>query len=381
MFTVIYYVLIFTLYIVALPFLIIFILFNKKYRKTLPPRFFLFKNRALKPKGIWCHGCSFGEVASFTPIVNQLKDKTIHITTTTDTGIKEAKKLSNSYAFLPYELFLPFWIKSQDILIVTEAELWYMLFFVAKSKGAKTILINARVSDNSYKSYLKFSWFYKKIFANIDRVFAQSEKDRDRLIRLGAKNIVVNGNLKSANKIEVTKKYQKPTKEVVTLASTHEGEEEKILSLIEDFSNICLIIVPRHPQRFKKVDYFLKKFAKERELSYNKFSKTPKIESDITLVDTMGELINIYAISDFVILGGSFIDGIGGHNPIEPAFFGCKILSGEYYFNQFALYELVENIKVVKDKELKKTLNRLKNLKKTHIISKGEIEPIIKELN
>jgi 3-deoxy-D-manno-octulosonic-acid transferase len=59
---------------------------------------------------------------------------------------------------------------------VSEAELWYFLFLVAKLKGAKTYLINARISDNSYKSYLKFSWFYKKIFAQIDMVFAQSEK-------------------------------------------------------------------------------------------------------------------------------------------------------------------------------------------------------------
>ncbi len=380
MFKISYYIVIFIVYVVAILPMIFLMLFSPKYRLTIPPRFFLRNNPPLKEGGIWFHGCSFGEVSSFEPIIKKLKNRIIHITTTTDTGIKEAEKLTKSFRYLPYELFLPFWIKKQDILIVTEAELWYMLFFVAKNRGAKTILINARISDNSYSKYLKVAFFYKKIFANIDMVFAQSQKDKQRLERLGAKNIIINGNIKSSKEIIVTKKYKKPIERIITLASTHEGEEEKILNFFQNFKDIKVVIVPRHPARFKKVDNLLKKFAKNKKLSYNNFSENSNFESDITFVDMMGELINIYAISDIVILGGSFMKNIGGHNPLEPSHFNCKIISGEFYFNQYALYELVENIKIIKDEELSDDFYIDENLKQSVIISKGDIEVLLKEI-
>jgi 3-deoxy-D-manno-octulosonic-acid transferase len=355
-------------------------IFSKKYRLTIPARFFLKNNNSLKEGGVWFHGCSFGEVKSFEPIITKLDKIDVCITTTTDTGIIEAKKLTKNFAYLPYEIFLPFWIVKHNVLVVTEAELWYLLFFVAKKKGAKTILINARISDNSYHKYLKIAFLYKKIFANIDIIFAQSQKDKKRLESLGAKNIVVNGNIKSSKEIVVTKKYKKPIQTVITLASTHEGEEEKILSFFKNFEGIKVLIVPRHPARFKKVENLTQKFAKDRGLSFGKFSENPQILNDITLVDVMGELINIYAISDIVLLGGSFVDNIGGHNPLEPANFGCFIISGEFYFNQSSLYELVENIKIIKNDELRDDFYLKMNLNRTRIISKGDIEMILKEI-
>jgi len=360
--------------------LILVMLFSKKYRLTIPARFFLKNNALLKEGGVWFHGCSFGEVKSFEPIIKELKDKEVHITTTTDTGIIESKKLTKNFAYLPYEIFLPFWINKHNVLVVTEAELWYLLFFMAKKKGAKTILINARISDNSYHKYLKTTFLYKRIFANIDIIFAQSQKDKERLKNLGAKNIIVNGNIKSSKKIVVTKKYKKPIQTVITLASTHEGEEEKILSFFKNFEGIKVLIVPRHPARFKKVENFAKKFASYRGLSFGKFSENSQILNDITLIDMMGELINIYAISDIVLLGGSFVDNIGGHNPLEPANFGCFIISGEFYFNQFALYELVKNIKIIKDGELMDNFYFKIDLNRSKIISKGDIEVILKEI-
>jgi 3-deoxy-D-manno-octulosonic-acid transferase len=92
----------------------------------------------------------------------------------------------------------------------------------------------------------------------------------------------------------------------------------------------------------------------------------------------MGELINIYAISDVVILGGGFIKTAGGHNPIEPAFFNTVVISGDVIFNQKSLFECVENYYLIKDSELKNYLDNIKNLKKTNLGEAGTVEPILK---
>jgi 3-deoxy-D-manno-octulosonic-acid transferase len=361
---------------VAIP-LLLLLSFKKKYHFSIPSRLFLYKNRPFKEDSIWFHVCSFGEVRSLKPILNRLNGKK-SISVTTNTGYEEAQKYDADVRFLPFEIFLPFWIRRSKVLVVSEAELWFMLFFIAKQKGTKTVLINARISDNSYKSYMKFSWFYRYIFANIDEVFAQSQKDYDRLKGLGAKNIKITGNIKAYQEIEVTKKFIKPNREVVTIASSHDKEEALILdSLSIKKDNRVVIVVPRHPERFDSVDKFLKTFTTTHDLSYHKFSQREDFDSDIVLVDALGELINIYAISDSVILGGSFVDKIGGHNPLEPAYFGSKIISGQYIFNQQALFELVENIVISDIEKLNKSLDESKP---TKILGSVDLDPIIKSI-
>ncbi len=362
-------------YILAIPFLV-FLSFKQKYKESIPARFALFKNPPFEKEGIWFHVASFGEVRSLKPIISRL-DGVKNISTITGTGFNEAKNLTKHSRYLPYELFLPFWIKKQKALVVSEAELWYGLFYIAKKRGIKTYLINARISDNSYKNYLKFAFFYKKIFANIDMIFAQSEKDKKRLLELGAKNIIVNGNIKAFQEIEVTRVFEKPSASAITFASTHKGEEELILENLSFEKGQKFIIVPRHPERFDEVDKLLKTYSQKFGVTYHRFSEKDDFDSDIVLVDAMGELINIYAISDIVILGGSFVKGVGGHNPLECAHFGCKIISGEYIFNQEALFCLVDGIKIVKVKDIKANI---KELKSTKIIASVEIETIIREL-
>ncbi len=362
-------------YIIAIPFILL-LSFKQKYRQSLFARFFLFKNSPFHKEGIWFHVASLGEVKSLKPLINGLEGEK-SISMITQTGYEEAGKLDANRRYLPFELLLPFWITKQRALVVSEAELWYLLFFIAKCKGLKTYLINARISDRSYQSYLRFKWFYEKIFANIDHVFAQSEKDKKRLLELGAKEVIVNGNIKAFQKIEVTHSFDKPKEEVITLASTHKDEEMMILAQLE-IKNRKIIVVPRHPERFDSVDKMLRIFAQEKNCSYHRFSESTEFSSDIVLVDMMGALINIYAISDIVILGGSFIKGVGGHNPLEPAHFGCKVISGKEIFNQLALYDLVSNIEMVEIEEINATMS---HAKMTSIISQADIEPILKELS
>jgi len=364
------------LLIVATPILLL-VSFKKKYRDSIPARFFLWKNPPFEKEGIWFHVCSFGEVRSIKPLIDDLS-LPVNISVITNTGYKEAEAVSENVRFLPYELWLPWWVRKQKLLVVSEAELWYMLFLSAKMKGTRTIFINARISDHSYQNYKRFAFFYKRIFENIDEVYAQSQKDKERLEELGAKNITVCGNIKAYGKVAVSKQYPKPSQNVLTLASTHEGEEKMILDRIVIKDGMKIIVVPRHPERFDEVAHTLREFANKKHISFGRFSEIESFEKDITLVDKMGELVNIYAISDIVLLGGSFVDGVGGHNPLEPAHFKTKIISGPYYFNQKALYELVENIEIVDIDDLPHALSIVQASKAN---LKVDIKPIKEALD
>ncbi len=367
-----------SIFIIAVP-IFLYLSFKKKYNRSIPARFFLKNNPSFKNHDIWFHACSLGEVSSLEPVINSLTNRKIDISVITQTGFKKAKEVNcGDVRYLPFEIFLPFWITRHRVLVVTEAELWPMLFYVSKLRKIKTILINARISDNSYAGYKKFSWFYKWIFSNIDVVFAQSEVDKERLKELGAKTVYVGGNIKADMKPIVTRKYKKPNKRVIVLASSHDGEEELILNSL-NIDGDLIIVVPRHPERFDKVAKFLLNFTKKEKLSFGKLTESEYLEKDIILCDKMGELVNIYAICDIVILCGSFKDGIGGHNPLEPAYFNKKIISGQYIFNQKVLFSMVENIKICQVDELKNI--NLDNLKETKIKQTKQMEALIQEIN
>lgn len=368
-------------YIVAIPFLLLLAL-KSKYKVSIPARFFLYKNRPLQCGGIHFHVCSYGEAKAIKPLVELLKDKKLRCTTTTQTGFSIIKEYTKEARFLPFEIFLPFWIKPQKALVVAEAELWYMLFLVAKAKGAKTFLINARVSSKSYPNYLRFKWFYKKIFKNIDAVYAQSFDDAKRLAHLGAKNIKVNGNIKFFGITKPSKAFPKKIPLVITAASTHEGEEETILEAfkaLREAKKAQLIVAPRHPERFEQVAKMIEKTAAKERLSFSRYSKNQEFATDIVLIDAMGELVNAYAISDIVILGGAFVP-IGGHNALEAAQFGCKIISGPHFFNQSDIFKTVPGIEIAQREHLKDTLLNYEALPNTKIDTKADIGELIEDI-
>ena len=373
---IIYYVLVLAAFALgALPLAIL--AFKKKYRASIPARFFLFKNPKFDASHVHFHACSFGEVRSIAPLVSRFKDAAT-VSVVTKTGFDEAKKITSNTRFLPFEIFLPFWLKPAKITVIFEAELWLGLVFWAKFKGSRVILINARISDRSYKSYLKFSFFYRYLFKFIDKIYAQSDLDKQRLQRLGAKNIVVSGNIKSAFLPSPSKIYDKPKERVIVLASTHAGEEELILRELNLSADDKLVLVPRHPERFGEAGDILAKFAVKNGLSFAKFSETKNFDAQCVLVDTMGELVNIYKFSDVVVLGGSFVPNVGGHNPIEAAQFENAIISGEFIFNQKALYSAVDGIKFAKADEINLLLKQ--DLPKAKIVAKGDASEILKDI-
>jgi len=378
MFKYLYFLIASCLYIVLFPYLL-FKSKQAKYKVAIPAKFLLVDNPSFPENKIWFHSCSMGETRALKPIINLLNKDDIVLSVITNTGYEEGKKLVREVRYLPFEIFLPFWTSKQKALFVMEAELWYMLFLSAKANSAKTYLINARINDKSYKSYKRFSFLYKHIFANIDKIFAQSEVDKQRLEELGGKNIEVIGNIKLVNLPKVTKAYDKPAGILITAGSTHNGEEKLVLDSWNRTQG-KLVVVPRHPERFDEVYYMIESKYKGSQTTFHRWSDKPNFESDIVLIDMMGELNNIYAISDVVVLGGGFIKTAGGHNPIEPAFFGCKLISGKVIFNQKSLFDSVENAYLVDNDKLKLYLDKIQELNNARLGKVGNIEPIIDEI-
>ena len=370
-FSIFYYLITLIIYILSLPFLILLSL-KSKYKKSIPARFFLYKNPPFVKNRIWFHACSLGETRALKPVLDNFDE--VNISVITNTGYAQAKKNKNAdVRFLPFEIFLPFWVKPCKALVVMEAELWYMLFYVAKKRCEKTVLINARISEKSFPKYLKFRWFYKRVFKNIDIVLAQSAEDKKRLEALGAENVEVTGNIKTFFKPEITTDYQK-NKKLVVIASTHPGEEKIIMDNI-DYKSYQIVVVPRHPERFEEVFETLKTYGNVSKISEICSGNECELRDDLILCDKMGELVNLYKVADAVILGGSFVDNVGGHNPVEAAYFQKPIISGKYIFNQKALYNEIEGIVQCEPCEINK---HLKSPVFTKIKNRTDINKIVK---
>jgi 3-deoxy-D-manno-octulosonic-acid transferase len=367
-------------YVVALP-LLVLLSFKKKYRDSIPSRFFGVNNPPFLPHDIWFHVCSLGEAKAIAPIVERLNDKKIAISVITHTGYEAASQYAAQVRYLPYELWLWFWIERPKTVVVLEAEFWYLLFRLARIRGARVIALNARISDRSFPKYYRMRWFYRILLSQCDRIFCQSSEDMARFIALGARNVEVVGNIKLAQKIEATAHYPKPQGTIIVAASTHEGEEEGIIrgfiAYRDHNPSARLLVVPRHPERFSKVGELIEKTAPMMSLS--RWSCSQSMESDIVLIDAMGELNNLYAISDIAILGGAFAP-IGGHNPLEPAIFGCKIISGEQMFLQRELFKYVSHVQFTSLEGITDALKNAETLPPSRINGSVDLEKVIEYL-
>jgi len=372
----------FLLYLLALPFLILFSV-KAKYKEALPSRFFLWRNTPLRSDGIWFHACSLGEAKALKPLVDAFPQEVLRMSATTQTGFGVMRTYAKESRYLPFEPLLFCWLRPQKALVVMEAEFWYLLFVLAHKRGTKTLLINARMSDRSYPKYRQFRWFYAQLFKHIDEVYAQTETDKQRLLALGAKDVKVTGNIKLAYLPRITTQIQKPSGLVVCGASTHEGEEELILKAFVALKKVqheaVLLLVPRHPERFEAVAKMLADVAAQTGYTVQRYTQNVALSSDIVLVDVMGQSVNLYAISDIVILGGAFVP-TGGHNAAEAAQFGCKIISGKHYFNQKDIFEAIEGIAVVEAEELVQCVLDFKKLEHTKIRYKSDLTPILESI-
>ena len=295
-------------------------------------------------KRIWIHAVSVGEAIAAKPLVNVLrKNNDIIITTVTETGQKIAKDYISENETL---LYAPFDTKgairrflervTPHIIILMETEIWPNLLKEAKKFQIPVVVVNGRISDNSYSNYKKVSFFMKDVLSFIDLFCMQTERDAEKIITLGAipERVMVTGNLK----FEVKPPSEPPPwstdlrKPVIVAGSTHEGEEEVILKTYKEVSRVypdlTMIIAPRHPERFSEVEALLQK----ESINYGKRSGLDIKGRDVILLDSIGELSAVYAVSDIAIIGGSFVPK-GGHNLFEPAYWRKPIVCGPFMDN------------------------------------------------
>ena len=342
-------------YLLFIPFVLYWIIkgiFNGSYLDRLWQRFGLGYKRF--KKCIWVHAVSVGEVQAVSPLIFILLKKfpqhQIVITTVTPTGASRVNKLfgdSVHHCYVPFEfpnaIYTFLGSINPLVAMIVETEIWPNLYRGCGMRKIPLILVSARISHSSVPRYRKFLPLIRKTLSHGIIIAAQSKADAHRFIELGASSerTHVIGNIKFD--IEIDENLNKQGKEirkklfhdrpVWIAASTHEGEEKKVLNthriLLKKFPDLLLIIAPRHPERFSKVKDLIKK-SSFNLVSRKGYEKTDHYE--VFLLDTMGEVTLFFAASDIAFIGGSLVP-IGGHNILEPAVQGLPIIIGPYFSN------------------------------------------------
>lgn len=356
---------------ILLPFFIIVMLFFYLKKDKRSAGFFgkifpYFKDKIRTDGGIWVHAVSMGEVSASTNFIKLLRDaakKPVYLSVVTKTGYRYAKTnlkdVVEHVFYFPYDFI--FSAKRAVKLvrplcfISVETEVWPNLFHIMKNKGIPVFIVNARLSEGSYRAYLRLKAFFSYVFKDIDLAACISESYSDRFLKLGVKkdNIIVTGNMKfdgaQAEDIEKVKKeaivYRSlmnivlETDKVIVAGSTHEGEEKLVLDaflkLIEkNGKTIKLILAPRHPERFKYVEALILNTYKLPFIKLSQLSRIGNAGSKecLIMVDEIGVLSKLYSLANAAFVGGSMVNS-GGHNLLEPLFFGKPVIFGKYIYN------------------------------------------------
>jgi 3-deoxy-D-manno-octulosonic-acid transferase len=342
--------------IVLIPLIKLNILFRIKQSKEAANRYkerFGIPSRS-KPtkKLIWIHAASVGEFKSADALINNLHKKYILLVTTTtlsaaeyaDTHYKE--KIIHQFAPLDVDLwikrFLQYWKPS--LVIWIESDIWPITMNLIKKFEIKAILVNVRMSPQSFNKWRKISFFYKQALECFSEIYAQSQIDQKRIEILIKREVKFIGNLKLASLKKSHLQNNNPNLTVnnkslnIMMVSSHEGEENKFLPMIKKLivknSNMQIILAPRHPKRSTKIKSLCNFLQIPSRLEDND-SSNPR---EIVIVNSFGHLASYFELSDIVFLGGSLIPK-GGHNPLEPAVHNCALITGPFIYNWQNIYE------------------------------------------
>ena len=351
-------------------------LYFRKIKKKEDPKRYIEKLSQIKLERnngflIWFHVASVGEAMSILPLIeNFLKEKKIDkilITSITLSSGKILEKRFNEnekviHQFLPLDIplltkkFLNHW--RPNLAIFIDSEIWPNLIFQIKKNGTPLLLINARITPKTFKKWRRVKNFAKEIFEKFDLCIASNKESENFLKILGAKNIKNHGNLKFSpikknfdKKLESSLLDKIKNRKIWCAASTHYNEEilsaETHLKVKKQHPNILTIIIPRHIDRVEKISSDLSNL----NLKVLVYSKVDQIneETDILLIDSYGESLKFYDISNYVFVGKSLVKNLilnSGQNPIEPARLGCKIFHGPNVSNFSEIYEHLKNLGV-----------------------------------
>ncbi|OCH96877.1 3-deoxy-D-manno-octulosonic acid transferase [Legionella jamestowniensis] len=322
------------------------------YRTRIAERFSL-NNKKKGEFDIWVHAVSLGEVIAVTPLIDALLQKQWHIliTTMTPTGAERVQQRFGEkvvHRYVPYDLpgvVRRFYsVVKPKIAVFVETELWPNLGYYAHKAKIPLCLVNARLSERSYQGYKKVTFLFKPLLQYFDYILTQTEDDAKRFKALGApdKTVSVFGNMKfdlqtqNINHPLFASLKEKWGKErvVVIIASTHDNEEELILKRLKKLQaaipGVVLLIAPRHPERFQKVNQLCIQMGFNTGLRSREETLCP--ENEVIILDSLGELLGWYHVSDYAFVGGSFVP-VGGHNVLEPIAMQVPVLSGPHVHN------------------------------------------------
>jgi 3-deoxy-D-manno-octulosonic-acid transferase len=350
------------LLLLLLPLVLIFLLIRSKNNKAYRERLFErlgYVPKSTKQGGIIVHAASVGEVIALKSFIEKLlltyPTLPITITSFTPTGSAQIIKLFGKrvqHSYLPLDIFpcTAFFLQrlKPKMIVFMETELWPNLISQCSNSGIKLLLINGRLSSKSLTSYKKITPLITPCLNRFDKILTQSQENLIHFLQLGAQasRCVNSGNLKfdiSINEQVMVKKTElaellfandkKPNRTILLVASTHQGDEKIALAafklLLTQYPQLLLVLVPRHPERFDEVA----KLCLQHNLSLARRSdNTPITDEQVWLLDSLGELMAAFALSDIVAMGGSF-SKIGGHNPLEPALFNKPVIVGHNMSN------------------------------------------------
>ncbi len=321
-----------------------------EYLHHIAERFGFYTHRCDKPV-IWLHAVSVGETRAAQSLITKLQtiypNHQILLTHTTPTGRATSEQLygdSVVRTYLPYDypfavtLFLRHFKPQLGILM--ETEIWFNLIYACRQLNTPLLLLNARMSEKSARGYARFAQLTSAALSSFSGIAAQTSDDAVRLTQLGAKNVLVMGNLKfdidpPISALMLGKQFRKQfgtARKILLAASTREGEESLILDSLQPLHSLdaLLIIVPRHPQRFTDVAQLLE----QHNISYQRRSENRPVSNEVQVVlgDSMGEMFAYYAAADITFIGGSLLP-YGGQNLIEACAVGTPVLVGPHMYN------------------------------------------------
>ncbi|MBT7756776.1 MAG: 3-deoxy-D-manno-octulosonic acid transferase, partial [Rhodospirillaceae bacterium] len=307
-----------------------------------------------RPDGrlVWLHGASVGEAISALPLIERLlrQDQELHILLTSGT-VTSARIMADRlpdraiHQYLPIDLaaavhrFLEHW--RPDLAVWVESELWPNLIHLTAARGIPMALINARMSESSYRRWRRLPFLIKPLLQTFQVCMAQSAPDAGRLATLGAHSVTFEGNIKAASPpLPYDPRDLHELKQAINqrplwlAASTHPGEEEIIAGvhkkLAAQFPGLLTILVPRHAVRGEQIAADLG----NQGLTVARRSQKQPIspQTNIYLGDSMGEMGLYYRLGRIVFIGGSLV-AHGGQNPLEAARLDSALLFGAHMFN------------------------------------------------
>ena len=329
---------------------------------------------------IWIHAVSVGEAVAAAALIRKLRQQHsiygIVVTTMTPTGSERVREMFGNdvcHVYAPYDY--PGAVKrflkafKPELTILMETELWPNIVHYSKLSGARVLVVNARLSEKSFRGYQKFAKLGKPMLQQIDCIAAQSSRDAERFKKLGVAelNLQITGSVKFevelpqnivAKKAELSAliEGQRP---VWIAASTRAAdginEEDRVLTAfkvcLRAVPDLLLILVPRHPERFKLAE----KLSIDKSLTVARRSSAEPVSilTNVLIGDSMGEMLAYYSISDVAFVGGSLVN-TGCQNVLEPAALGLPVLVGPSQFNFQTICEQLEDggaLKTVRDEQ------------------------------